>query len=97
MCIRDRLYTDRILLEAYLREHLGVDGETARLENTQDFDRLLAAGLERQFHMADHQAEAILKRVRRPAWPKPDRDTYQAMEGFVHTLTTCLLYTSSCV
>ena len=28
----NRLYTDRILLEAYLREHLGVDGETARLD-----------------------------------------------------------------
>ena len=31
------LYTDRILLEAYLREHLGVDGGTARL----DADRCL--------------------------------------------------------
>ena len=63
-------------------------GETARLENTQDFDRLLAAGLERQFHMADDQAEAILKRVRRRAWQNTDRDTYQAMEGFVHNLNT---------
>ena len=33
----NRLYTDRILLETYLREHLGVDGETARL----DADRCL--------------------------------------------------------
>ena len=28
----NRLYTDRMLLETYLREHLGVDGDTARLD-----------------------------------------------------------------
>ena len=33
----NRLYTDRMLLETYLREHLGVDGDTARL----DADRCL--------------------------------------------------------
>ena len=37
--------------------------------------------------MADDQAEAILKQVRRRAWQNTE-DTYQAMEGFVHNLNT---------
>ena len=63
-------------------------GEHARLENVPAFDEGLAQGLEERFALPRTQAEHIVKRVRDRAWKNTDRDTFQAMEGFVHNLNT---------
>ena len=63
--------------------------EHARLENTPAFDASIAQGLEERFALPRTQAEHILKPACADrAWKNTDRDTYQAMEGFVHNLNT---------
>ena len=75
-------------LEALIAQAEEATGETARLENDPAFDASIARGLEERFALPRTQAEHILKRVRDRAWKNTDRDTYQAMEGFVHNLNT---------
>ena len=63
-------------------------GETARLENTADFDQVTIKGLCAEFTMSAQQAAAVIQRARKRAMRKTERDTMQAMEGFVHNLNT---------
>ena len=62
--------------------------ETARLENTPAFDQAVANGLVNRYQITKQQAAVLITRVRKRAVKKTDRDTYQAMEGFVHNLNT---------
>ncbi len=61
-------------------------GEQARLENAPD--RAVAAALCGTFALSGKDAAKIIARARKRAVEATDRDTYQAMEGFVHNLNT---------
>ena len=75
-------------IDALIAQAEETSGEVARLENAPAFDASIAQGLEERLALPRTQAEHILKRVRERAWKSTDRDTYQAMEGFVHNLNT---------
>ena len=63
-------------------------GETARMENHDGFDAAVADGLMNRYDMTRQTADSLIARARKRALKKADRDTYQAMEGFVHNLNT---------
>ena len=63
-------------------------GEKAKLENTQAFDDAVAAELMAHYKVDAQQAVWLVSRAKKRAWAKADRDTKQAMEGFVHNLNT---------
>ncbi len=63
-------------------------GETARLENSDAFVGAVAAGLCKTYELEDKLARKLIDRAAQRAYKKTDRDTKQAMEGFVHNLNT---------
>ena len=63
-------------------------GESAKLSNALAFDRAVAAALCAAFQLSGKDAAKVIARARRRAEEATDRDTYQAMEGFVHNLNT---------
>ncbi len=63
-------------------------GEQARLENSPAYDRAVAAALCGSFSLSGKEAAKLIARARKRAVDATDRDTYQAMEGFVHNLNT---------
>ena len=63
-------------------------GEKVRMENNTGFDAAVADGLLKRYDMTLETAESLIARARKRALKKADRDTYQAMEGFVHNLNT---------
>ena len=65
-----------------------VAGEQARLENCVKLDAHLIKELCQRLNLCEDSVSRILGRVRKRAWATTDRETYQAMEGFVHNLNT---------
>ena len=63
-------------------------GEKVRMENKDGFDAVVAEGLLKRYNMTRETADSLIARARKRALKKADRDTYQAMEGFVHNLNT---------
>ena len=63
-------------------------GETVRMENHDGFDAAVAEGLLKRYNMTRETADSLITRARKRALKKANRDTYQAMEGFVHNLNT---------
>ena len=63
-------------------------GETARLESSEAFLSAIARGLRIQYQLDEAMARKLLTRASIRAYKKTDRDTKQAMEGFVHNLNT---------
>ena len=63
-------------------------GVTARLENREDFITAVAHGLMESYGMEEATARHLIAKAARRAHAKADRDTQQAMEGFVHNLNT---------
>ena len=64
-------------------------GEKARLESSEAFDEAVANMLVGKFPMLNlTQTRRVVSTAKRRAWDKADRDTKQAMEGFVHNLNT---------
>ncbi len=63
-------------------------GDKARLENAPEFDTMLVDELSDRLNLCKDSVARILERVRKRAWATTDRETYQAMEGFVHNLNT---------
>ena len=62
--------------------------ETARIENSAVFDASVSVGLQKQYGLSLETADSLIARARKRALKKAERDTYQAMEGFVHNLNT---------
>ena len=62
--------------------------ETARIRNCAQFDPAVSVGLQKQYDLPQETADSLIARARKRALKKADRDTYQAMEGFVHNLNT---------
>ncbi len=63
-------------------------GEVAKLESTPAFSQAVVNALCSRYPMDEALAEKLLKRAQNRAYKKTDRDTKQAMEGFVHNLNT---------
>ena len=63
-------------------------GETARIENREGFDALVAQRIAKTYGISEEKAASVIARARARAARKTERDTYQAMEGFVHNLNT---------
>ena len=63
-------------------------GETARLESSEAYMNAVAQGLCAHYGMEAAQAQKLLKKAAERSYKKTDRDTKQAMEGFVHNLNT---------
>ena len=63
-------------------------GETARLENSPAFMQAVADRLCGRYQMEDSVAKKLAEKAARRSAQKTDRDTKQAMEGFVHNLNT---------
>ena len=63
-------------------------GERAKLENAPAFDAAIAAELVKNYGISRENAIKLNDRAKKRSWRKADRDTKQAMEGFVHNLNT---------
>ncbi len=63
-------------------------GEKAKLENTPAFEEAVINGLTDTFGVSCEDAEKVFKRAKKRAFAQTDKETYQAMEGFVHNLNT---------
>ena len=63
-------------------------GEQPRLENTPQFDEAVIYALTKRYNLPLGDASKVVNRTKKRAWKKTDRDTKQAMEGFVHNLNT---------
>ena len=63
-------------------------GVTAKLENSESFVAAVAKGLCESFALDSDKANKLIRRAAERAYKKTDRDTKQAMEGFVHNLNT---------
>lgn len=65
-----------------------VSNENARLENSELFIANMNKALTSRYDLTEQQAAKLIARAQKRAWQKTDRDTHQAMEGFVHNLNT---------
>ena len=63
-------------------------GETAKLESSESYLNTVAEGLCGRYGIDRALADKLVKRASKRAFQKTDRDTKQAMEGFVHNLNT---------
>ena len=63
-------------------------GETARLENSEAYLNAVAEGLCAAYTMSADMAHKLIHKAAQRSYKKTDRDTQQAMEGFVHNLNT---------
>ena len=62
--------------------------EVARIENCEDFDKIIAKELASGLNLELSDVERLIARTRKRSLEATDRETYQAMEGFVHNLNT---------
>ena len=88
--LEDRLdlEDEREAITAIVESAETVCGETARLENGEALDRLVAEGISSRYQLDGKNADSLIARARKRAAQRTERDTYQAMEGFVHNLNT---------
>ena len=63
-------------------------GETAKLESASCYVEAVVKGLCSHYEMSEEQARKMVDRAAKRSMQKTDRDTKQAMEGFVHNLNT---------
>ena len=76
---------------AAVTEAAQATGHGARLgegDSETEFDRIAAEALARATRLDGETAARLVATARRRAWKQTDRETYQAMEGFVHNLNT---------
>ena len=75
-------------VEAIIKEAEALTGQTARLESADTFVDAVARGLRTTYGIDPNQSHKLITRASVRAYKKTQRDTYQAMEGFVHNLNT---------
>ena len=63
-------------------------GEQPRLENTSAFDEAVIYALTKAYGLSLGDGSRLIERTKQRAWNTTNRDTHQAMEGFVHNLNT---------
>ena len=75
-------------IEEIVRNAERACSEKVRIENCKAFDAAISDSLMSKYDITGNQADTLIARARKRAWQKTDRDTMQAMEGFVHNLNT---------
>ena len=75
-------------INAIIAQAENATGETAKLESSQTFLAAIREGLCAKYNLDAAMADKLLNRASIRAQKKTDRDTKQAMEGFVHNLNT---------
>ncbi len=73
---------------AVIREASRISGEEAAIQNSDAFDQTIQEELQKRFDLPKEKAVRITERARKRTWKQTDRETFQAMEGFVHNLNT---------
>lgn len=76
---------------AAVTEAAQATGYGARLgegDSETEFDRIVVEALARATRLDSETSTRLVATARRRAWKQTDRETYQAMEGFVHNLNT---------
>ena len=63
-------------------------GETAKLESSEAYLSAVSSGLQETYSLSAEMAHKLITRASIRAFKKTNRDTQQAMEGFVHNLNT---------
>ena len=63
-------------------------GETAKLESSEAYLAAVSSGLQETYSLSAEMAHKLITRASIRAFKKTNRDTQQAMEGFVHNLNT---------
>ncbi len=88
--LEDLLDTDleQAAVVAMIEKAEAASNEKVRLENTPTFDDAMIRELMAEYPINRAVAEKLLKKVQERSFRKTDRDTKQAMEGFVHNLNT---------
>ncbi len=71
-----------------IREAEAQTGKTATLETDPAFSAAIVQGLNREYSLNETLARKLITRAAVRAYKKTNRDTMQAMEGFVHNLNT---------
>ena len=75
-------------ISAVIAEAEAATGETAKVESSAAYLEAVAKGLCAKYNMAYEMAKKLIDRAAKRSYQKTDRDTKQAMEGFVHNLNT---------
>ncbi len=63
-------------------------GETAKLESSEAYTAAVVQALCQKYALEESKAKKLVARAAQRSFAKTDRDTKQAMEGFVHNLNT---------
>ncbi|MEG0763728.1 MAG: anaerobic ribonucleoside triphosphate reductase [Oscillospiraceae bacterium] len=70
----------------------GIESDTGAVPSLETdaaaYDAKVCEAIAQQGKVSADQAKHLVKAARRRAWERTDKDTYQAMEGFVHNLNT---------
>ena len=82
------LYDETDAIGAVIAAAESATGETARLENSQAYLNAVAEGLCSTYAISSDMAHKLINKAAARSYKKTDRDTKQAMEGFVHNLNT---------
>ena len=84
MDLADEAAAVKAIIEAAEQE----TGTHARLESAPQYVDAVARGLRSTYGVDPNRAHKLITRASVRAYKKTERDTYQAMEGFVHNLNT---------
>ena len=82
------LADETVAVAAIVKAAEEATGETAKLESSDAFNAAVMKGLRQQYDLDCEKANKLITRAAIRAYKKTDRDTQQAMEGFVHNLNT---------
>ena len=82
------LSDEQVAVAAIIAAAEKATGETARLESSPAYIGAVSEGLKKQYDLTDAMTAKLITRASIRAYKKTDRDTQQAMEGFVHNLNT---------
>ena len=88
--LEDRLDLEdqAVIIRELVEEAEQKANEKPRLENTAVFDEAVIYALTKRYDLSLGDSAKVVSRTKKRAWKKVDRDTHQAMEGFVHNLNT---------
>ena len=88
--VEDKLELDdqEAAIKTILSEAEAETGDTAKLESSSAYISAVARGLDKAYSISETAARKLIDKAAKRAYRKTDRDTKQAMEGFVHNLNT---------
>ncbi len=90
-CVEDALESDdelAVTKAAVAKASAEMDMQPRLEINAEEFDAIVSAALDETTSLDRAECDRLVARARRRAEKQTNRDTYQAMEGFVHNLNT---------